>query len=354
MPTTYWARVDSNTANNPALNLKSDPAVQITFVPFGANGDILLETNGGSFDPDTQVLIGGTAYNFTFELAGALPTTNNNGAQRVPDQYEGKIVYVITVQNYPTAGQTTRLVFLPDENATAAEMNSFALGAISLQGITTTGPGVICFAEGTRIRTPDGDRPVETLRAGDLVMTADHGPAPVVWASATRRHWPGSSTSDIPVLIKAGAFGNGLPARDMVVSPQHKILVSHRAGARGVDDAGVLAPVKGLTALPGIRVMGGCRAVTYHHILFSRHEIVFAEGLASESFYPGPTALGMLTDVQRAEIAHSLPEIGKSSYGPPCRPVLTVREARDLVLARRGRRQRLEAFGWEMAPGLPA
>ena len=164
MPTTYWARTDSNSANNPALNLLGDPAVEITFVPFGTNGDILLEANGGGFDPDTQVVIGGTAYSFTYELTATLPTLRRDGSRQVPEQFQGSEVIVITVQDYPTAGETTRLTFLPNETATQAEMDAFGNGAISLQNITTSGPGVICFAEGTRLLTPNGKRPVEALR----------------------------------------------------------------------------------------------------------------------------------------------------------------------------------------------
>lgn len=319
MPKTYWARTDSNSANNPALNLTGDGAVEITFVPFGTNGDILLEPNAGSFDPDTQVVIGGTAYSFTFELAATLPTLNRDGAQQVPNQFEGHAVYIVTVQDYPTAGETTRLTFLADDTATQAEMNSFGNGAISLQAIDTNNPGVICFAAGTLILTPEGERPVETLGVGDLVVTADHGPQPVKWASASERVWPGSSPGDIPILFKAGSLGPDAPARDLIVSPQHKVLVD-------LDGKEVLVPAKGLTALPGVRSMNGRRKIVYHHILFERHEIVFSEGIASESFFPGFMALRMLGAGQRQEIRELV-----QSVGPPCREVLTVRETRDLA-----------------------
>ena len=55
MPVAYWGRIDSNSANNPALNLTGDAALQFTFVPSGGSGDILLEYNGGDVDPDTQL-----------------------------------------------------------------------------------------------------------------------------------------------------------------------------------------------------------------------------------------------------------------------------------------------------------
>lgn len=334
MPTTYWARTDSNSANNPALNLTGADAVEIMFAPLGANGDIFLDANGGSFDPDTQVIIDGTAYFFTYELSATLPTAKNDGAQQVPDQFEGNSVIIITVLDYPTAGETTRLTFLPDDTATEADMNSFGNGAISLQNIDTNGPGIICFASGTLILTPEGEKPVETLRAGDLVATLDHGPQPIVWVSASERFWPGASPNDLPVLLKAGCLGQGRPARDLAVSPQHKILVTPGMFGAECGGADTLAPAKGLTGLPGVRLMQGKRQVTYHHLMFARHEIVVSNGLASESFYPGPTAMKMLSAGQRAEVLAIWPDLGDdptAAYGPTARRSLTVSETRTLV-----------------------
>ena len=72
MPVDFWARTDSNSANNPALNLTGAPAIQISFVPSGTNGDVLLEYAGGGIDPDTQILIDGVSYDFVFEISATL------------------------------------------------------------------------------------------------------------------------------------------------------------------------------------------------------------------------------------------------------------------------------------------
>ena len=116
----------------------------ITFVPSGTSGDLILDTAGGAIDPDTQIEIEGIVYDFTFELSGLMPTTKNNGSQQVPDQFEGNAVYIVTVQDYPTAGETTRLAVLPDDLATQAEMDSFGNGAIDVQNVDTTSSGVLC------------------------------------------------------------------------------------------------------------------------------------------------------------------------------------------------------------------
>lgn len=336
MNTTFWARSDSNKANNPALNLKGDPATQITFVPSGTNGDLFFDYANGGIDPDTQVSIGGVTYNFTFELSATLPTTKNNGSQQVPDQYEGSTVYIITVQDYPVAGQTTRLTFMPDENATQAEMNAFGTGAIDLQALDRTTTGAVCFAGGTHILTLLGEVRVEDLCVGDLVVTRDHGPKPILWLSTSQHAWPGSPESELPILVSAGALGPNKPHRDLIVSPQHNFLVLDES-PQGVDEKKELfAPSKGLTSLPGIREMKGKREVVYFHILLERHEVVLSEGVATESFFPGRTALGMLRRGQREQVYALFPRLkdgGESGYGPRARDCLTVKEAR--LMARR-------------------
>lgn len=86
MPVTFWARTDSGTANNLALNLTGDSAVEITFVPSGTDGDVVFDYDGRAIDPDTQVVIDGTSYDFVFELSAILPTLNGGGANQIPDQ----------------------------------------------------------------------------------------------------------------------------------------------------------------------------------------------------------------------------------------------------------------------------
>ncbi|TMM54397.1 Hint domain-containing protein [Sulfitobacter sabulilitoris] len=334
MASTFWARTDSGSANNPALNLTGDPAVEITFVPSGMSGDLILEGSGTATDPDTQVQIGGQTYDFTYELGGFLPTRKSDGAQQVPDRFEGNPVYIVTVQDYPAAGETTRLAFLPDDLATQSEMDAFGNGAIDVQGVDTTSPGAVCFAGGTRILTPQGEMCVDDLKAGDLVMTLDHGPQPILWVSQSAHSWPDSPEKELPVLISSGAFGQGAPRNDLVVSPQHKILVTRCNDAASSEAVEALVPAKGLTSLPGIRIMKGKRSVVYFHILLENHEIVMAEGLPSESFFPGSTALNMLLDHQVRDILSLVPGLAadrENGYGPRARDYLTFSQTKALV-----------------------
>lgn len=326
MASTFWARVDSNNANNPALNLTGDPALQITFVPSGTNGDLLLEYASGSVDPDTQVSIDGVLYDFTFELSATMPTLSRDGAQQVPDQFEGSTTYVITVQDYPTAGETLRLAFMPDETATQAEMDAFGNGAIDLQGVDSTTNGAVCFAEGTMILTPRGEVPVEELEIGQMVMTLDDGPRPVLWRARSKFTWPAGGDRTLPIEIRAGALAPGCPSRDLVLSPQHKVLVPMAGAANGA-----LAPARGLTDLSGVRRMSGKREIVYHHVLLPRHDILISNGAPTESFYPGAMALRALEASQRAALLALFPALrdgALAGYGRQARPALSVREAR--------------------------
>jgi hypothetical protein len=263
-----------------------------------------------------------------------MPTTNNNGANQVPDQYQGSEVYVITVYDYPTAGDTTRLYFFPDETATQAEMDSIGNGAIDIQNLDTTPPeSPVCFASGTLIATPLGPVPVEDLKAGDLVRTLDQGDQPVIWRDTSCHTWPGSAEEARPICIRQGALGPDMPARDLVVSPQHKIMLRPATTGGSGPPSPCLAPARGLTGLPGIRVMKGKSQVDYHHILLPKHAAILAEGVATESFYPGPTALKMLSPKMVGFLKRMLSARGMTiqSYGPMVELALTVRQTRKLV-----------------------
>ena len=337
MPSTFWARIDSGSANNPALNLTGDPAVWIEFVASGQNGDLFLDQpTGGGIDPDTQILIGGTTYNFTFVLSGTMPTLKRDGSQQVPDQFEGSIVYIITVQDYSTPGATTRLMFMPEETATHTEMDSFGNGAIDVQNVDVTpAAGPVCFAGGTHILTPQGEVLVEDLKVGDLVVTRDDGPQPILWISSTKHSWPLESDKSKPIKIAAGALGPRSPRRDLVVSPQHKVLLSGPGVRDHFGEDEILAPAKGLLSLPGIRVMKGKRDVAYYHILLPRHSILISDGAPTESFYPGPCALEMLKRNQRDEIFAALPKLKhgpERGSGPQARVCLSRAEAERLAM----------------------
>ena len=171
--------------------------------------------------------------------------------------------------------------------------------------------GLVCFAEGTLIETVDGEKPVEALSAGDLVLTADHGQQRLRWIGK-RQVMPAEIAANpklAPVRIMAGALGGGRPRRDLSVSRQHRMLVSSAVAERMFGAREILVPAIKLTALPGIFVDDRAGGVTYYHLLFDRHEVVLAEGAWSESLYTGPEALRGLTPEAREEMAVLFPSL---------------------------------------------
>ena len=176
---------------------------------------------------------------------------------------------------------------------------------------TVTYADLACFASGTLIATQEGLRRVEDIAVGDLVLTADRGPQAVRWAGAARL-----GPADLllrpelrPVRVRAGALGAGLPKRDLVLSPQHRLLLSGWRVEMLLGEAEVLAPVKHLIGRPGVEPVQDCRAVGYHHLMFDRHEIVFAEGLPAESFYLGERMRCAMEAGMVAEILALFPEL---------------------------------------------
>lgn len=215
-------------------------------------------------------------------------------------------------------------------------------GAIPLKGkpcwvlahdlVAQTGPRpeVICFTADALITTPTGPRPIDTLAQGDLVQTRDNGAQPVAWVGRTslsgtalRRH------PDLrPIRLRAGALGMGIPTEDLCVSPAHRMLVT---GARaqalfGCDE--VLVRARDLVDYRAIAPDMALHGLTYVHLLFDAHQILFANGLPTESFHPALAPAQTLRDH-----AKSLRDIAPDwlampdAYGPTARRCVSAGEA---------------------------
>lgn len=192
-----------------------------------------------------------------------------------------------------------------------------------------------CFVAGTLIATPGGLRPVETLRAGDLVLTQDRGPVPLRLALSAEicAERLALEPELRPIRITRGALGNEMPCQDLLVSPQHRVLVRSKIAQRMFSAAEVLVAAKQLTQLDGIEVASDMTSCVYYHLVFDRHEVVFSNGAATESLYPGPMALQSLGQAAREEIYALFPELRPSAAGHA-----EIIEARTLIAGRRGRR----------------
>ncbi|WP_376872833.1 Hint domain-containing protein [Albirhodobacter sp. R86504] len=167
-----------------------------------------------------------------------------------------------------------------------------------------------CFTPGTLVATPKGEKPVEQLRVGDRVITRDNGIQEIRWAGRcdlTRGDLLKSEHLK-PVLIKAGALGNGLPERDMIVSPNHRMLVANDKTSLYFEEHEVLIAAKHLVGNAGVQVVETL-GTSYLHFMFDRHEVVLADGTWTESFQPGDMTLGGMGSAQRAEIFELFPEL---------------------------------------------
>lgn len=250
------------------------------------NTNITVQGRSGGVDDDSLDLSGLLAQGF--EIVGEVQNAENNGQPGFNGQ--------IRLRN-PDTGQAVNINYSDIENV------------------------IICFAPGTMIATPAGERAIETLREGDRVFTRDNGVQEIRWTG--HRALSGSEldrdASLRPIRIKAGTLGNNMPERDIVVSPNHRMLMSSERTAMFFDDREVLAAAKHLTKMQGISKVKPARGITYHHILFDRHEVILGNGAWTESFQPGDYALRGLKSEQRDEIFKLFPHLrtapGVDSYG---------------------------------------
>lgn len=185
---------------------------------------------------------------------------------------------------------------------------------------------IICFTKGTHIQTPMGERRIETLNAGDLVLTLDAGPQPVRWIGTKTVL---ASSSLAPIHFCSGAIGN---TRDLLVSPQHRMLCKGPL-AQGFGASEVLAPAKSLVDHTNVTVQYG-GMVTYVHMLFDAHQIVIANGAPSESFYPEDSGLSAIEPAARDAVFTLFPKLRSdiASYGPASRVCVKPRAAASTLL----------------------
>jgi hypothetical protein len=196
---------------------------------------------------------------------------------------------------------------------------------------------IICFTPGTRIDTDRGPVAVEALVPGDRVLTRDHGFRPLVWTgrkdlpAVALAAWPELA----PVRIAAGSLGAGLPVRDLVVSPGHRMLVSGARAEVLFGEREVLVAAGDLVGLDGITRETAAEPVSYLHIMCEGHEIIRAEGAWTESFQPSAGVLDGLAEGTQAELMRLFPELatpeGRKRLATAARPVLSPAEARILV-----------------------
>jgi hypothetical protein len=232
-----------------------------------ATGTVITRQNynstGSPTGGQTYYLVGGQDANGLVLLNGTYDSSSNTfrllfdpDADPQPQSVGGSNLYLIADPNTVSSGTAITATYNAPPPATFAAA------------------GVACFTEGTLIRTPEGDRPVETLQPGDWVSTAAGASRRVKWL-ATSFHRPSTHPRPReihPVRIRAGAFGEGLPQRDLRLSPGHAVFVD-----------GVLMPAGHLVNGATI-VADEVESVRYYHVELDSHDVLLAEGLPCESY----------------------------------------------------------------------
>jgi hypothetical protein len=183
---------------------------------------------------------------------------------------------------------------------------------------------VVCFVAGTKIQTADGEVVVEDLEVGDKVVTQDNGLQPIRWIGSARRFAAGELA---PVVFQKGVIDN---TRVLKLSPQHRLLISGWRAELLFGEDEVLVPAKALVNDGSIFFERG-GYVDYYHILFDTHEIIYSDGVPTESLFPADQSLGALCQSARDEIFGLFPELAGNeplALWHTARKSLTVNESR--------------------------
>ncbi len=224
-----------------------------------------------------------------------------------------------------TAGSETLLVFhegLPPANTELRIAQAPAPHEVTAPHKT------ICFTPGSLIPTPDGRRAVEDLYPGDQVLTRDDGAQEILWMGLRRVSgarmfaMPGLR----PILIRAGALG--AEHGDLLVSPDHQVLLSGRKARALWGEDEVLVQARDLVDDRAVTLDHRATEVTYLHILFKRHQVIEANGLPTESFHPAGADLSCLNTVERDDLLELVPDADTDAgaYGPQARRCLSAAE----------------------------
>lgn len=195
--------------------------------------------------------------------------------------------------------------------------------------------GVICFTPGTRIDTPDGPRLVEDLREGDAVQTMDSGIQHIQWVG--KRRMTGARLYTMPYLrpirVRAAAFGLDRPDQELLVSPDHRLLLRGDAARALFNTPEVLVAARDLVNGHSVNVDMGLREVTYIHLLLPHHHVIRANGVETESFHPASAHFDALDDSDRRRLETARPELvdDPALYGAYARRTLSRSEAAILM-----------------------
>ncbi|SMX31137.1 Hint domain-containing protein [Octadecabacter ascidiaceicola] len=326
---------------------------------YGSAADPLASTDN-VMDWAPASFSGGQATNYDLNNNTSNDTFTVDGVQQTHDAtmiynatityFDGTTANITAVVSQATNGDT---YLMPEFSANADQAAIEAQPIQSIQLISpiyaNNNPGqaynlvadrqaadlVPCFTAGTRIATNRGEELVEELEVGDLVMTRDNGLQPVRWVG--RRDVNAAETLISPewrpIMVRAGSVGPNVPEANLLLSPNHRVLICGEQASLFFGENEVLVAAKHLTGMDGVD-WADQATVSYFHIMFDRHEVILSNGAWSESFQPADYSLRGIGDDQRNEIIGLFPELENYTNGagwPSARKVLKKHEAQLLT-----------------------
>jgi hypothetical protein len=302
------------------LELGSEPVA--TTGTFSGIGGQVTGFGTITFDSGDKWAVGGTLAGFNGDTITGFAAGDSitlNGVTGLTTSYSGGVLTL-------TSGATTDTIDFVNPGGTVT--------VTAVSGNTTISV-VPCFASGTCIATPHGERRVEQLKPGDEVLTVLGEILPIVWVGhrvvdcdahpEPERVWP--------IRIQAHAFAQGAPHRDLFLSPDHAILAQS-------------VPIPAKQLVNGTTIRQVARAtVTYHHIELTRHAVILSEGLPTESFLDTGADAAMLLggDGQSLQPAFG-PEAQLVRDALACAPIRIVGPEVERVRGRLGLRVKAPAF----------
>lgn len=217
-------------------------------------------------------------------------------------------------------GVTPEQEFITDETVFEAQTGEYALPSF-------------CFTDGVMISTATGTVRAGDITEGDRVLTLDNGLQQVRWKASRSLTAEALAANPKlrPIRIRAGALGNQMPSADLLVSPQHRVLVRSQIAMRMFDAEEILVAAKQLLEIEGIEIAEDIESVTYVHFLFDDHQVLFSNGAWSESLYTGPEALKAVGPAAQEEIYALFPELREGEARVSARPIPHGRLVRQLA-----------------------
>jgi hypothetical protein len=294
------------------------PVTDLVITIYNSNGSIRTTNTLAGITPtsvagkDVYIISTTTSGSFTgLGLSNAVSLSNTAG-----DVFSFVSFNNTPAAVSPTTGPATGLTSTEIGNAGNGSSLETSDGGATYQVQDAPTPGgVPCLTAGTAVQTARGLVLVEHLVAGDEILTLEGTFRPLlakIHRQITRSELH-RNPKLFPVRISAGALGKDLPLRDLLVSRQHRMLVSSRIVERMFDVSEVLVAAIKLIEKPGIFVDTAVDSVAYFHLLFDEHEVIFAEGAPTESLLLAQEAIKSLSHEAYEELLAIFPAMENAS-----------------------------------------